>query len=271
VEWGRRGCLKSSSLLLVAALAAFLPPGQALAVEKCVDASGKISYLDVCPPGSTRAPAKTDERLVPKPGAGTSVIKPEIQPTPEPASGPVTVKPIPPPPPPPPPPAASAAEVLAPVLAEVPADVQLSYYDVEGGDQASLLAALNTRGATQGQASWKLTYQYAPKRGARECAVGTVSTKLELGMTLPRWTPPRGTPPDLIARWERFLKALVAYQNGRLDNARDLERELGPALSAAPPAANCAALDAAVKERYAALEEQTRAKVEAPAAEIVFE
>jgi predicted secreted Zn-dependent protease len=153
----------------------------------------------------------------------------------------------------------------------VPADVQLSYYDVEGTDQATLLSALNARGATQGQASWKLSYQYVPKRGLRDCTVGTVSTKLELGMTLPRWTPPAGTPPELIGRWERFLKALVAHQNARLDGARELERSLAPALASLAPAADCPALDAAVKERYAALEEETRAKSQQPVSEIVFE
>src|SRR4051812_26555692 len=236
-----------------------------MALEKCVDARGNISYVDVCPTGTIRAPAKTDEQLIPRTPPGTTIIKPEIKPIPEASPGaPITVRPIPPPPPPPAPPPAA-------VLAEVPKDVQLSYYDVEAGDQASLLAALNARGATQGQASWKLSYQYAPKRGMRECVVGTVSTKLELGMTLPRWTPPTGTSQELIGRWERFLKALVAHQNMRLDYARELERSLGPALSALKPAADCASLDAAVKERYAALEEQTQAKTQQPAAEIVFE
>jgi predicted secreted Zn-dependent protease len=255
--------LKSpSALLLITALAS---SAEVLALEKCVDAAGNISYVDVCPKGTTRAPSKTDELLIPKTPPGTTVIKPEIQPIPEASPGaPVTVRPIPPPPPPPVPPPAA-------VLAEVPKDVQLSYYDVEGADQASLLAALNARGTTQGQASWKLTYQYAPKRGMRECTVGTVSTKLELGMTLPRWAPPTGTAPELIARWERFLKALVTHQNARLEHARELERALGPALAALEPARDCPTLDAAVKERYAGLEEQARAKAQEPAAEIVFE
>jgi predicted secreted Zn-dependent protease len=253
------------------AVALLLAPLTAVAVEKCIDAKGKISYLDICPPDSTRAPAKTDDQFIQKPGAGTTVIKPEIKPTPEPASGPVKIEPIPPPPPPPPPPAASAAEVLAPVLPEVPADVRLSYYEVQGADQASLLAALNASGAKHGQASWKLTYEYVPKRGMRECAVGSVSTKLELGMTLPRWTPPGGTPQELIARWERFLKALVAHQNARLDPARELERSLGTTLTSLEPARDCAALDSAVKERYATLEEQAKAKSQSGIEEIIFE
>ena len=259
--------------------------GEAAALEKCVDAKGKISYLDICPAGSTRAPAKTDEQLIPKPGAGTTVIKPEFKPTPEPATGPVKVEPVPPAPPPAAPvaapaeapapaaaPAAAAAAAPAePVLPELPADVQLTYYEVEGADQTSLIAALNARGAAQGQASWKLSYQYVPRRNARECVVGKVSTKLELGMTLPRWAPPAGTAPELIGRWQRFLKTLVAHQNARLDHARELERSLAPALAALEPARDCAALDAAVKARYAELEEQTRARAQEPAAEIVFE
>ena len=263
--------MKSPSLLL---LLAALAAADAFAVEKCVDASGKISYLDICPPGSTRAPSKTDEQFIQRPGRGTSVIKEQIKPTPEPASGPVTVRPIPPPPPPPAPaapPAATPTEVLAAVLPEVPSDVQLSYYDVEGADQASLVNAINTRGVTLGHASWKLSYQYVPKRGMRECTVGAVSSKLELGMTLPRWTPPAGTPPELISRWERFLKALIAQQNMQLDPARELERSLAPTLSAIEPARDCAALDAAVKARYAELEDKAKAKAQEPAPQIAFE
>ena len=284
----------SRALLSFLLLVPLLVPLVAGAVEKCVDANGKISYLDICPPGSTRAPAKTDERLIPKPGAGTTVIQPEFKPTPEPSSGPVKVEPIPAPPSPPAPPPAPAAgpapaapapaaaapptapaETVAPVLPAVlpaaPADVQLTYYDVEGTDQASLIAALNARGAAQGQASWKLSYQYVPRRNARQCVVGKVTTKLELGMTLPRWAPPAGTSPELIGRWERFLKTLIAHQNARLDHARELERSLGPALAALEPARDCAALDAAVKARYAELEEHTKARAQEPATEIVFE
>jgi predicted secreted Zn-dependent protease len=90
-------------------------------------------------------------------------------------------------------------------------------------------------------------------------------------MTLPRWTPPAGAAPELLGRWERFMKTLITHQNARLDHARELERSLGPALAALEPARDCAALDAAVKARYAELEEQTKARAQEPAAEIVFE
>ncbi len=244
-------------------LAAVLFQGGAFALEKCVGPDGKISYLDVCPSDSTRAPSKTDPQLIPTPHPGTSVIKPQIKPIPAPSPGaPITVKPVPPPPPPP----------LPAVLAQAPADVTLEYYDIEASDQASLINALNARGADLSRSSWKLAYQYQPGRELGRCVVGAVTTKLDLSMTLPRWSPPAGTPPELIERWQRYLLSLVSYQNGRLQRARELERAIKPALAALPPAADCPALDVAVRERYEALQQEVKARdAEPDTGKLVFE
>jgi predicted secreted Zn-dependent protease len=103
--------------------------------------------------------------------------------------------------------------------------------------------------------------------------VGAVTTKLELAMTLPRWSPPPGTPPELVERWARYVNALMSHQNTRLDRAREFERALKPALATVPPAANCDVLDVEVYERYAALqrEEQARGLEPASAATPVFQ
>jgi predicted secreted Zn-dependent protease len=158
------------------------------------------------------------------------------------------------------------------VLAQAPADVTLEYYDIEGSDQASLINALNTRGADLSRSSWKLAYQYTPGRELGRCVVGVVTTKLDLSMTLPRWSPPAGTPPELVERWQRYLIALLSYQNGRLERARELERALKPALEAVPPAADCPALDVAVRERYEALQEEVKARdAEPDTGKLIFE
>lgn len=232
----------------------------ALALEKCVGADGKISYVDICPKGTTRAPSKTDEVLIPKPRPGTTIIKPGIKPIPEPSPGaPITVQPIPPPAP-------------AAVLAAAPADVQLQYYDLEASDHASLVKALNARGADLIRSSWKLSYEYKPGRELGRCVVGAITTKLELAMTLPRWSPPSGTPSDLVERWQRYLDALVSHQNARLDRARALERALKPALAAVPSAPDCPALDVEVHEAYLEVQRQAQARdVEPAAAAPVFQ
>ena len=233
----------------------------AAALEKCVGADGKISYVDVCPPGTTRTPSKTDEQLIPRPAPGTTILKPEIQPIPAPPPrAPAAVKPSPPPPP-------------AAVLPAAPADVQITYYDVEASDRASLVAALNARGSDLVRSSWTLAYQYRPGRELGRCVVGAVTTKLELAMTLPRWSPPPGTPQDLVERWRRYVSALMSYQNTRLDRAREFERAVKPALAAVPPAENCDVLDVEVYEVYAALQREEKARDVEPAdaGKLVFE
>ncbi len=194
-------------------------PFPAGALEKCVGADGKISYVDSCPPGSTRAPSQTDEQLIPKPSPGTAIIKPEIKPLPPPAPGAPSVTVVPRPPP-------VSAPAPAAAVQGAPADVELSFYEVEGKDEASLINSLNERRAGHARSSWKLSYQYLPRRGRGTCVIGSVTTKLELVMALPRWSPPPETPQELVARWERYVKALMAHQNARLDRARQLEREV---------------------------------------------
>jgi predicted secreted Zn-dependent protease len=246
-----------ASATLLAALLALSEPAAAL--EKCVGADGKISYMDRCPAG-TRAPAKTDEQLIPKAHSAPVITKPELEPlqnvmkpapptdAPKPAAAVVvpTVAPTP-------------APAPSPVLTAAPADVKVDYYDVQGSDHASLMSALNARSAGHAQSSWKLAYQYQPRREKGLCGAGSITTKLELAMTLPRWTPPAGAPQDLADRWARYVNALVAHENARLDHAREMERALKPSLLEVPPM-DCAALDAAVAERYNTMREEVRAR-----------
>jgi predicted secreted Zn-dependent protease len=141
--------------------------------------------------------------------------------------------------------------------------VKVEYYDVQGADQAALVQALNARSGGHAKSSWKLSYQYQPRREKGQCGVGSVLTQLDLAMTLPRWTPPGNAPAELAARWQKYVDALAAHENARLDKARELERALKPALEGLPLAADCNALDAAVVERYEALQQQGLRDVEA--------
>lgn len=157
---------------------------------------------------------------------------------------------------------ARLAIVLAFALAtftHAAAQVQVDYYDVQGRDFNSLLAALNARGEFHGRADWKLAYTYRSRAGAGKCGVESVRTTLELRLTLPRWTPPPGTAPDLPGRWERYLAALRTHEEGHLDNGRSFETALNAAF-AGMSAPDCAALDAALREHYGRLLEQYRAR-----------
>jgi predicted secreted Zn-dependent protease len=156
------------------------------------------------------------------------------------------------------PPPVQVIVIPAPALPGT-AEAPIVYYDVQGTDIASLLAALNAR-STHGQTAWKLGYDYRTRFDKVRCSIESLSTKLELSMTLPRWSPPPGTAPELVARWERYVAALKEHENGHLEHARDLERAIRPALLAVPPAPDCDALDAAVRARYNELFDQVKAR-----------
>jgi predicted secreted Zn-dependent protease len=124
--------------------------------------------------------------------------------------------------------------------------VRLQYFDVEGTDHASLLAALKARGHFHGRADWKLSYRLQPRAVADACAAGDISTTLDLAVTLPRWRPPAGVSADLVTRWERYVAALREHEDGHLQHGREFEREFRKA-AATLSARDCAALDRAVR------------------------
>jgi hypothetical protein len=224
------------SLSLLAFLLAFA--GHAQAVQKCVAADGSVSYVDICPTNTTRTPAKTDTQLIPKP-SGTLPRKPASAPVPEAKS------------------AARQAANPAPVSV---GDVKLQFYDVEAASFAAARNASAERATGPVQASWKLGFEYKVKQTTGKCALDTLSTKLDLVLTLPRWMAPAGTAEDEMELWRDYVDALRMREDPRLEHARAFERALPGELLALPPAETCAALEAAMRSHYEALRAQTQAR-----------
>jgi predicted secreted Zn-dependent protease len=140
-----------------------------------------------------------------------------------------------------------------------PPEVLVEYYDVIGKDYGSVLASLNSNGPYHGRADWRLSYGYEARKASAECAVDSVSTRLELKMTLPRWSPPPGTSATFIQHYEAYVAALKLHENGHLEHGRAFENELKSALRSIPYQ-SCPALDGAVRARYSELLEEYRQK-----------
>ena len=126
-----------------------------------------------------------------------------------------------------------------------------TYYDVSGASYDAVLAGLRagSSGPHFARADWRLSYDVRWRQGPSGCAVTDVRTTLQLGVRLPRWTPPPGAPGELVARWERFIAALKVHEEGHLANGRGAERETKAAL-ATLSAPDCGSLDARAKERF---------------------
>ncbi len=217
-----------------------LVPGGAHALEKCIAPDGSVSYADVCPPGTRHQPSKVDPQLIPKP-SGTLPRKPAAAP----AQGV---------------PAKTAREAAPRPGAPVPDDLRLAYYAVEGSSFARARNGPPERATGPVEAAWKLGYEYKLRQGSGRCALDSLATKLELVLTLPRWTPPAGTPEDEAELWQHYVEALRLREDARLEHARAFERDLPAALFAVPAAETCPALEAAMQARYEALRAQAQAR-----------
>ena len=109
-----------------------------------------------------------------------------------------------------------------------------------------------------GTASWNLSYKYTarvPSEGG--CAVQTITTALDLKLRMPRWTPASDASAALVSRWQRYLGALEAHEQGHLQHGRDFERAF-LAASRGLRAASCDALSALLRARFDELLEQAR-------------
>jgi predicted secreted Zn-dependent protease len=216
-------------------------------VEKCISPQGKVTYTENdCPPGwksqTIRAPAPSGGGAVSS-GAGVGSVPSE-----QPARGGAAqgAKPA----------AAPAPATKAAVAGAAPRGVTLNYYDIQGGDFETLLAALNANGGFHAKAEWKLSYAYTPKRAGRACSANPVTTQLELTMTMPRWNPPPGTSPALFARWQRYTAALRKHEEGHLEIGRDFEDALKRSLAVISE--RCEHLEARVKGIFDLLLEKHR-------------
>ena len=138
-------------------------------------------------------------------------------------------------------------------------DVKVEYYDVRGADINSVTASMMSGREFAGRTYWNLSYEYNARSQPGGCKADSVMTKLELRMSLPRWTPPAGVSGDMVDRWQRFIAALQLHEEGHLENAKNLERSARGALLAVS-APDCGALNAALRARFDQVLERGRAE-----------
>lgn len=138
----------------------------------------------------------------------------------------------------------------------------MTYYDVEGLEHAILLRALNSRGPKgfHGYTEWRVSYRYETTVQTGRCAVSKVSSRMHGNIIMPRWVKRAGAPAALVARWQRYERALLVHEEGHLDHGREMARALEIELPKLPAAQDCQALDRAVRLRFDALLQQYAAR-----------
>ena len=122
-------------------------------------------------------------------------------------------------------------------------------YPVSGATEAEVRESLDRSplspdgrrrvGYTQADISWEFRYR---ESGGR-CRVVSATVTLNVTITLPEWTPPSGATRALRDRWDRFLGALTAHEQGHVDIALATAQRIEDALWRAPTQRSCKGYD----------------------------
>jgi predicted secreted Zn-dependent protease len=104
-----------------------------------------------------------------------------------------------------------------------------------------------------GNVQCNLRYRFRPEQSGDRCRVAEVITDAEVVLTLPRWTNLDAADEVLRRRWERFIAALRAHEDGHrrlcVEAIAEVRREL---LVLTRP--TCEELQAASGRTYTAIE-----------------
>ncbi|HYJ80812.1 MAG TPA: DUF922 domain-containing protein [Longimicrobiaceae bacterium] len=123
------------------------------------------------------------------------------------------------------------------------------FYEVSGATAAELEASLLAGGPLVGDSvryartAWTVPWSVRSWHLRGQCAVHTVQARLDARVWLPRWRPPPEAPPELVAQWDEFVRALAAHEAGHVRLGAEAVRELRNALRSLS-ALNCALLEA---------------------------
>ena len=80
-----------------------------------------------------------------------------------------------------------------------------------------------------------------------QCSLASAATKVEISVTLPRWSDASKASDDLRSRWNRALRDLTRHEHLHVANAVRTAKAIEDAIRGLPSAADCSALDADIK------------------------
>lgn len=124
------------------------------------------------------------------------------------------------------------------------ANATVQFYDVTGSTEQELRRQLTAAGPNGYDAytKWSIRWNW-PGRGEKDCRLNEAEVSYEVIVTFPRWTPPTAATPELVTKWNRFLRALADHERRHVENV--VKRF--PAVGAAIKNATCLTAEAAAQ------------------------
>ena len=139
-----------------------------------------------------------------------------------PAAGTPATAGVTPTPTPPQPPATGPLGAAPIVVVGTVADAVMRYYDVTGTSTTELRSSMNAQGPSDAGGNhndafttWNIDWTW-PLSPDRSCILAGATITMVITVTFPRWTPPQGTSPALVAEWNAYQQALVEHESGHV-------------------------------------------------------
>ena len=198
-------------------------PFLALALILAACGGGSTRSTNIATPGaaaSSVTASATRAQATPAVQASPAVSSPAPAAA-TPATAGVTPTPTPPQPaeglPPTGPPGAAPTVVVGTV-----ADAVMRYYDVTGTSTTELRSSMNAQGPSDAGGNhndafttWNIDWTW-PLSPDRSCILAGATITMVITVTFPRWMPPQGTSPALVAEWNAYQQALVEHESGHV-------------------------------------------------------
>jgi predicted secreted Zn-dependent protease len=100
-----------------------------------------------------------------------------------------------------------------------------------------------------GYTEYRIAWKFSMRLKDGVCRADNVAVDLDVTMRLPRWDPPPGVAPELIATWDRFSEVLREHEDGHHRLAIAAAREVRRKLRARTSASSCEELKVKLNDR----------------------
>jgi predicted secreted Zn-dependent protease len=139
--------------------------------------------------------------------------------------------------------------VVTPTVTE-----QYEYYEIRGNSEKELRNQMCRNGCTfndgkkyDSLTTWHLKLDYGYDRDSKACAADSVRVTVAINFRYPKWVRTDDAPPQLVDKWDGYMKNLIMHENEHRDMAVEAAAELSRLVAALPPASSCAGLDREVR------------------------
>lgn len=134
---------------------------------------------------------------------------------------------------------------------------QIIPYEIEGKTAEELRQQMNQKGPIDSHEKrrydaitrWRFQYEYRYNYTANQCKITAAKVDIFITFTMPKWRNYNQASPELVERWNRYIRALQLHENGHKSHGIDAGIEMGKALSQIPSYVTCPLLKKAIQDR----------------------